>query len=115
MNKYKAILIDLDRCVGCYACEVACRKENNLDGEAWIRVHEVGPEIVDGKLTMDFIISITEECTLCENRLKNGLEPFCVSVCPTKALIYCNSHDLLKSIKNSRIQVAKVKSNTVKE
>jgi len=27
------ILVDMDRCVGCYACEVACRQENREKGD----------------------------------------------------------------------------------
>jgi len=38
-------------------------------------------------------------------RLKKGLEPACVSSCPTKALGCQNSHELLSDIKESRMQV----------
>jgi len=106
VTEYNAIIVDLDRCVGCYACEIACRKENNLpEGEAWIRVNEIGPQIVDGRLARDFVISIAQNCTFCEGRLKKGLEPACVSSCPTKALSCHNSHELLSDIKESRMQV----------
>jgi len=110
MIEYDAIVEDLYRCVGCYACEVACRKENNLpEDEAWIKVSIIGPEKVDGKLTMDFIVSVTQDCTLCKKRLEKGLKPFCVSVCPTQALIYCSTTpELLSILKKSRIQVLKI-------
>ncbi len=26
----KTLVIDLDRCIGCFACEVACKNENNV-------------------------------------------------------------------------------------
>ena len=26
----KTLVIDLDRCIGCHACEVACKVENNV-------------------------------------------------------------------------------------
>jgi len=108
MIDYNAIIVDLDRCVGCYACEVACRKENNLqEDEAWVKVSKIGPETIDGKLMMDFIVSITQDCTLCKDRLEKGLKPFCVSDCPTKALIYCDGCELLSNIKKNRIQVLK--------
>ena len=81
---------------------------NNLpEDETWIKVSKIGPETMDGKLTMDFIVSITQECTLCKKRLEKGLEPFCVSNCPTKALVYCGTYELLSNIKKSRIQMLK--------
>jgi Fe-S-cluster-containing dehydrogenase component len=110
MVEYKAIVVDLNRCVGCHACEVACRKENKLpEDEAWIKVDEIGPEQVDDNLAMDFVVSIAEDCRLCKRRLEEGLRPFCVSTCPTQALIYCNATDeLLGSIRKGRVHVVKI-------
>lgn len=106
MSEYEGIIVNLDRCVGCYACEVACRKENNLaEGESWIKVDQIGPYPVDERLRMDFDLKITQECTLCRDRLKKRQQPFCVSVCPTDALSYCRTYELLNNIKRSRIQV----------
>ncbi len=48
-----AMMIDLERCVGCFACQNACKLVNNLpDGVIWLRVtpKEHKPEEVDGKL-----------------------------------------------------------------
>lgn len=110
VKEYKAILEDFDRCVGCYACEIACKKENGLpEEETFIKVSEIGPEKVDGKLAMEFIISIARDCSFCKERLEKGLEPACVSECPTQALIYCDLYELLKDIKNSRIQMLRGK------
>jgi len=110
MSDYTAIIMDLDRCVGCYACEIACRKENDLpESKSWIKVNEIGPEMVGDRLTMDFVVSITQNCTLCKKRLERGLEPFCVASCPTKALTYCSeTTELLSNVKKSRIQILKL-------
>jgi len=110
MSDYTAIIMDLDRCVGCYACEIACRKENDLpENEAWIKVNEIGPEMVGDRLRTDFLVSITQNCTLCKKRLERGLEPFCVASCPTKALIYCgDTSELLRDIEKSRIQILRL-------
>jgi len=84
MNSNPGILVDLDRCVGCYACEVACKQEHpNTHGVPWIRVHTIGPEIVNGKLIMDYIPRISDGCDFCQSR---ALQPTCVAHCPTKAL-----------------------------
>ena len=109
MTEYNTVIENLDRCIGCYACEVACRKQNDLsEDQSWIRIDEIGPAMLNGRLTMDFIVSMTEDCTSCDSRLKNGLQPFCVSVCPTKALTHCNSTvDILRQIKQKRTHIAR--------
>jgi Fe-S-cluster-containing dehydrogenase component len=45
----KVLLIDLDTCVRCYACEVACRQEHGLTFETkarWCQVMTLGPLFV---------------------------------------------------------------------
>ena len=38
------LVIDLNRCIGCYSCEVACKQEHEIDlGEYWNRVYTDGP------------------------------------------------------------------------
>ncbi len=106
-----AILCDLDLCIGCYACEVACKQENNVpEGTRWIRVAPIGPEKVDGKMRMDFIPMMTDKCTLCRRRLKENPEPACVASCPTRALLFCdNAYEVLATLQNGRrMQLCKV-------
>jgi tetrathionate reductase subunit B len=69
------MLIDLSACVGCAACAVACKMENQVPAGASrlvIRERELGtfPD-----LAVEFR---PEQCMHCEN-------PSCVSVCPTGA------------------------------
>jgi Fe-S-cluster-containing dehydrogenase component/DMSO reductase anchor subunit len=60
-----AVIIDLDKCLGCRYCIWNCPydapKFNNSDG-------------------------IIEKCHFCYHRLENGVEPACSSSCPTGAL-----------------------------
>ena len=71
------VLVDIGRCVGCRACELACREENQLPEETrWIRMIKTGPEMVDGSLVMHFVPLACMHC---------GKAP-CVEVCPTKAI-----------------------------
>ena len=38
------LLVDLQRCIGCYSCAVACKQENGTPvGVNWIKVDEIGP------------------------------------------------------------------------
>jgi len=74
--KKKTMVIDLDRCIGCFSCEVACKTENNIDlGIQWNKVYTMGPTGVFPKVEMYFLPTL---CQACENAP-------CVDVCPTGA------------------------------
>jgi len=74
--KKTAIIIDLDRCIGCYSCEVACKNENQVDlGVQYNKVFTIGPSGTFPDLEMYYLPSM---CQSCEN-------PPCVDVCPTGA------------------------------
>ena len=73
----RALLEDIDLCVGCFACETACKQEHDLPpGPKWMKVVQVGPVEVGGKLVMDFI---PMHCRHCAN-------PPCMSACPVAAI-----------------------------
>jgi Fe-S-cluster-containing dehydrogenase component len=56
-EKYN-IVIDLDRCQGCMACEVACKQENELPvGPRLKQVFTLGPEKIGKKLVMEYCLS----------------------------------------------------------
>jgi Fe-S-cluster-containing dehydrogenase component len=87
MNRIRTLAADLQRCIGCLACEVACKQERNLaEGTAGIKVLTLGPYELNGELTMDFIPVSTNKCDLCSERAKQGKRPFCAEICPTQAL-----------------------------
>ena len=93
----KTTLIDITRCIGCRACQVACKQWNDREGEATelqdymgfqnpatlsaktltlITFHEVPDEAAPGGLHYLFTM---RRCLHC-------LEPACASACPTTAL-----------------------------
>jgi Fe-S-cluster-containing dehydrogenase component len=75
----KLFLIDIDSCVRCHACEIACRQEHDLSvetGSCWCRVITVGPRRLEGKLHMDFV---PLACFHCD-------EPACAAACPNSAI-----------------------------
>ncbi len=72
-----SLLVDRNLCLGCQSCEVACKQENNLpEGPRWIRVIQVGPVEIGGKLTMSFHVSRCMHCG----------KPVCINACPEGAI-----------------------------
>ncbi len=63
MSNNHRLLIDIDKCVGCYSCEVACKQENELPlASRWCQVFSRGPREVDGQLHLDFIPVVCLHC-----------------------------------------------------
>jgi Fe-S-cluster-containing dehydrogenase component len=82
----KAIYFDIDRCIGCYACQVACKQENNLaphnledalkqTAPVWRRVIE----LEQGEYGSETVDYISLSCAHCADAP-------CVMTCPTGAL-----------------------------
>ena len=70
------LLIDLQRCIGCYSCNVACKQENGVPpGQNWNEVFTVGPV---GEFPNVQAYFLPRPCMHCDN-------PACVAVCPTGA------------------------------
>ena len=88
-------LVDDKYCIGCGYCVQACP----------YGCRYIHPE----KGTVD-------KCTLCYHRLKKGLAPVCMEVCPSGARIYGNlrdkSSDLVMFMKENNYQVLKPHLNT---
>lgn len=84
----KTIFIDKDRCIGCYACQVACKSEHSLaphptkppvcdpKGPELIRVHRVGPEIRNDEVYQYFLPFSCMHC----------LDAPCIRACPRSAI-----------------------------
>lgn len=68
---------DAERCIMCYSCEVHCKLENNLPvGPRLIRMIQVGPKVVGGRLKSQFVYLSCHHCD----------PAACVSACPTGAM-----------------------------
>ncbi len=69
------MVVDLRRCIGCHACSVACKIENDVPTgvfRAWVKYVDKGSY---PGVRRDFLPRL---CNHCEH-------PSCVRVCPTKA------------------------------
>lgn len=80
MTRY-AIVTDLNRCVGCLGCSVACKLLNGVPvGSYWNKVLRVGPfpKEEGAEFPNVYTYFLPMQCQHCEN-------PECVKVCPTGA------------------------------
>lgn len=90
------IFVDLLRCTGCWTCALACMTGNGLaDGEHFVDVRTLGSgEGIDRPagtwpdLHMSWMPVYSERCVKCAGRTKNGDLPYCVGMCPNKALAF---------------------------
>lgn len=93
------VLVDLDYCVGCYACQSACIDYNKLDlGLTYLRQCNMKPEDVDGKLVM-FMSPIPlklEACAECVS--KEPVAP-CQAICISRSLFVGEVDELLEKAK----------------
>ncbi len=87
------VLIDQDRCRGTGACVSACPYGNIIlkPSDKWYL-----PE--DRSYESDFVKprlneNVARKCTLCAQRVDQGLEPACVVACPTTARIFGDLDD----------------------
>ena len=73
----KNIVVDIKYCIGCWACEMACKQENNVPvGIKWLNVIKIGPKMVGDRLRMDFIPMRCRHCSKAP----------CIQACPEDAI-----------------------------
>lgn len=81
MSRY-AMLVNYGYCTGCHSCEIACKNEKGLSREEWgIRVHESGPEILQGEWEWDYLAVPSRLCDLCAERVEAGNKASCELHC----------------------------------
>jgi len=82
MSKRYGMVIDLDRCIGCQTCRIACKVENNLETGSGIRVDTIGGKYQDtpaGKYPNLSMYYLPVPCMHCG-------EPPCLEACPVEAI-----------------------------
>ncbi len=95
------IMVNLNRCYGCWTCAVSCKVGNGLPDDTWrITVRTLGngagidrPYGQWPKLKMSWMPVYGENCIMCAHRTKDGDAPFCTKNCPSKALIFGDLDD----------------------
>ena len=82
MAKRYGLAIDLERCIGCHTCTIACKLENGIEEGSWIKVRTIGgphPDTPSGEhpeLSMHFLPVLCMHCA----------QPPCLDACPLQAI-----------------------------
>ena len=76
-TKEGAVIYDIGKCIGCRYCMIAC---------------PYGIPRYDWEQPAPYI----QKCDMCYERIRQGQQPACTSVCPTKATIFGDRDELLK-------------------
>ncbi len=93
MNQY-AMVIDLNRCVGCHACAIACRAEWNVTvpyRRNWVK--RMGPHKTPHGISYTFFPGLCNHCD----------HPVCTTVCPAdpEEKVFCS----MKTGKTKKMEV----------
>ena len=81
MPRY-GLVIDLERCIGCHACTVACKAENQIEQGSWVRVEMRDGQRRDtalGQFPQLAMYYLPIMCMHCQ-------DPPCVDACPLDAI-----------------------------
>ena len=122
MDKRYGLVIDLERCIGCQTCRIACKLENDFEKNSGITVETVGgphqdtPAGVYPNLSMHYIPRMCMHCekppcvdactegaikkradgiVVLDYGLCNGCQ-ICISECPYDALLFDDEKDLAR-------------------
>jgi molybdopterin-containing oxidoreductase family iron-sulfur binding subunit len=91
------VMMDYHRCIGCRYCMAACpygaRSFNFQNPRPYVK--EVNPDYPTREK------GVVEKCTLCVERLAQGLEPACLGACKHGALIFGDLNDPGSSIRKA--------------
>jgi formate dehydrogenase iron-sulfur subunit len=93
----RSTLVDITQCIGCRACQVACKQWNDRDGESTVLEDSLGfqnPAMLSAKtytlITFHELINDKAQggvdYAFAMRRCLHCLEPACASACPTQAL-----------------------------
>jgi len=93
------VLLNAERCTGCYSCQSACREVNQVPfNEKWLEVVRRKPNIIDGELRLYHLIAPPlDKCAECVGRES---PPLCERVCMASSLFVGPVEKLIPLLKN---------------
>lgn len=82
-----AMLYDSTQCVGCRACQVACKQRSGLPAETdALGLYEAPPDLSADTWTLIKLYKGDKGTAFIKNQCMHCIDPACVSVCPVVAL-----------------------------
>lgn len=111
------VVVDYNWCIGCRYCMAACPYDARHFnwGEPNISNEEINP-ITHYLGNRPRTKGIVEKCTFCIQRVREGMYPSCVEICPTGSRKFGNLLDPQSEIRyileNKRVLVLKAELNT---
>ncbi len=111
------VVVDYSWCIGCRYCQAACpyhaRRFNYA--KPGIPAHEINPDM--GYLSnRPRSMGVMEKCTFCLHRVRRGLYPACLEVCPAGARKFGDMNDpkseVRTIIEQERVYVLKQEAGT---
>lgn len=118
----KGILVDVNKCIGCWTCSMACKTAHHLDTDVfWQYVRTIGGGERDEpggewpNLYMKWMPIWKTKCPECSGDAMSDNLPYCVYNCPTHALVYGDVDDpdsayskRLAELKSKQFRVYKI-------
>lgn len=104
-----SILIDVNRCTGCWTCSMACKKANGLALDEYrMFIRTIGGGGIDQaggtwpNLYLKWNPVYTRDCPNCRGDEYTSGVPYCAFNCPTGALTWGNADDPDSAISRRR-------------
>ncbi|MGI6217824.1 MAG: hypothetical protein ACOYIK_09465 [Coriobacteriales bacterium] len=96
----KAILVDINKCTGCWCCSMSCKMEFGLKPDEFIEyVRTIGGGEIDQaggtwpNLYLKWMPIFKQTCKHCVGDESTENKPICVYNCPTGAMVYGDADD----------------------
>lgn len=94
------ILVNINRCTGCWSCSTACKMAFDLDADVyWEYIRTIGGGELDEpggewpNLYMKWMPVWKQSCVACNGDASTGKVAFCAFNCPTGALVFGDIDD----------------------